>query len=146
MVKNNESLYKKDYVELYINNFRAIALSEDKTRPFVSSSPSNGLEDEKEEWIAKNPLDQRYGDVHYYNDNIKLWDWKSFPSPKFASEYGFQSYPSLSAFTEVLDPKELTFPVSKAVDHRQHHPGGDKTMEDQSGLQSNRLSFINEIG
>ena len=133
VVKTNWSLYKKDYVELYINHLKPIALSEDPTRPYVSSSPSNGLEDEKEKWTAKSPGDQRFGDVHFYNYNIKLWDWKSFPSPKFASEYGFQSYPSLEAFNQVLDRKDMTFPVSKALDHRQHHAGGDQAMQEQSG-------------
>ncbi len=80
VVKSNESLYKKDYVELYINQMKPIILSEDKTRPYVSSSPSNGLEDEKEKWTAKNPQDQRYGDVHYYNYNGKLWDWNMVSS------------------------------------------------------------------
>ena len=134
VIKTNETLYRKDYVQLYIATIKPIVLYEDSTRPFVSSSPSNGLEEAKDKWVAKNPEDERFGDIHFYNYNIKWWDWKSFPSPKFASEYGFQSYPSLEAFSEVLDQKELTFPVSKALDHRQHHGGGDKQMEDQASM------------
>ena len=37
-------------------------LALDTSRPFVSSSPSNGLETEKEGWIAGNPNSDFYGD------------------------------------------------------------------------------------
>ena len=37
-------------------------LALDTSRPFVSSSPSNGLETEKEGWIARNPNSDFYGD------------------------------------------------------------------------------------
>jgi beta-mannosidase len=130
-VKGHEAKYQKDYVELYINHIRKHLLQEDTTRPFAPSSPSNGLETEKENWTAKHPQDTRYGDVHYYNDGGKLWDWKTFPSAKFASEYGFQSYPSLETLSQVIKESELTYPISKAIDHHQHHGRGGGSIEKQ---------------
>ena len=58
----NFTLYYDDYIKLYIDTIRPIVLKEDTTRPFVSSSPSNGVQTEKEGWVAKNPTDVHYGD------------------------------------------------------------------------------------
>jgi beta-mannosidase len=110
---------------------RKLLLEEDTTRPFVGSSPSNGLQSEKENWISKNAQDWRYGDVHYYNYKSPLWNWKLFPSAKFASEYGFQSYPSLETLSQVIKENDLTFPISKAIEHHQHHGGGTAAIENQ---------------
>jgi len=123
--------YEKDYRELYINHIRKIVLLEDTSRPFVSSSPSNGLETEKENWVAKNPQDTRYGDVHFYDYGSPLWNWKIFPSAKFASEYGFQSYPSLETLSQVIKESDLTYPISKALEHHQHHGDGTNAIEKQ---------------
>ena len=123
--------YKTDYYKLFVEHVETRVTIEDHTRPFVSSSPSNGLESIKENYTAVNPNDNRYGDVHYYNDGAKLWDWKTYPSAKFASEYGFQSYPSLATISEVLKSTDLTFPISKAIEHRQRHPGGTGSIENQ---------------
>ena len=123
--------YKDDYYKLYVSHIRNTVNSEDRSRPFVSSSPSNGLESIKENYTAKNPGDTRYGDVHYYNDNAVLWNYNTFPSAKFASEYGFQSYPSLETITQSIPESNLTYPISKAIEHRQHHPGGTDAIENQ---------------
>lgn len=58
----NPSLYNKNYVKLYIKTIRPIVLSEDPSRPFLSSSPSNGVQSEKDGWLATNPQDPYYGD------------------------------------------------------------------------------------
>jgi len=54
--------YRADYIKLYITNIRAVVMNEDVSRPFVSSSPSNGVETIAERWIAKDPQNPRYGD------------------------------------------------------------------------------------
>jgi beta-mannosidase len=110
---------------------RKLLLQEDTTRPFVGSSPSNGKETEKENWISKNPQDWRYGDVHYYNYGSPLWNWRQFPSAKFASEFGFESYPSLETLSQVIKESDLTYPISKAIEHHQHHGGGTASIEKQ---------------
>lgn len=97
----------------------------------MSSSPSNGLESEKEGWLANDPQDTRYGDVHYYNYWSDLWNWTNYPSAKFASEYGFQSYPSFESFLSVTKPADWTNPISASIDHRQHHGNGGREIENQ---------------
>ena len=60
--KENYTRYYNDYVELYVTTVRAIVLEEDPSRPFVTSSPSNGIDTVTEGWVAKDPQSTRYGD------------------------------------------------------------------------------------
>ncbi|CAG2103600.1 unnamed protein product, partial [Medioppia subpectinata] len=92
--------YWPDYRALYVNTIGKTLAAEDTTRPYVSSSPSNGLETIKENYTSSKPDDELYGDIHYYNDNSSLWDWTSLSSPRFSSEYGYQSYPSIETLLE----------------------------------------------
>lgn len=46
-----------------------------------------------------------------------------YPRPRFASEYGFQSYPSQPAWRSVLPAN--TTDALRLMDHRQHFPYGD---------------------
>ncbi|KAJ3613145.1 hypothetical protein NHX12_019397 [Muraenolepis orangiensis] len=94
-------LYLKDYVRLYVDNIRAVVLEEDQSRPFLASSPTNGLASELQGWVAEDPYDPHYGDTHYYNYTHDCWDWTQFPRTRFASEYGFQSWPSFSTLQKV---------------------------------------------
>nr|CAD7590061.1 unnamed protein product [Timema genevievae] len=51
----NFSLYRRDYVSLYVDTVRAAFTKEDPSGMFVTSSPSNGDETEKEGFVASNP-------------------------------------------------------------------------------------------
>jgi beta-mannosidase len=54
---------KDDYRQLYVATVMNAVQTVDKgnNRPFVTSSPSNGLETVKENYIANNPQDPLYG-------------------------------------------------------------------------------------
>jgi len=52
--------------KLYIDTIRETLEEEDKSRPFLSSSPSNGVDTEKEGWIAKTPSSPYWGDGKYF--------------------------------------------------------------------------------
>lgn len=78
-------------------------LQEDQSRPFLVSSPTNGAESEQEGWVAANPYDPLYGDTHFYSYTLDCWDWRTFPRARFASEYGFQSWPSFSTLQPVTE-------------------------------------------
>ncbi|CAG2181764.1 unnamed protein product, partial [Oppiella nova] len=125
--------HKDDYIELYIKHIRKLILEEDSSRPFVGSSPSNGDEEVQEDWVSDHSGDTRYGDVHYYTYDKPLWNWRQYPSGKFASEYGYQSYPSVETLLTALNESDLTFPIGDALEHRQHHPGGTKSIENAIG-------------
>ena len=130
-VSLRKKVYREQYVDLYIYVIQRIILSEDNSRPYVASSPFNGLESVEENWIAKNPEDTLYGDVHYYNYGDEPLDWTIYPKTRFASEYGFQSYPSLQTLASVTNISDLVIPISKSLlmEHRQHLPGGRDYMQ-----------------
>lgn len=44
------------------------------------------------------PNDERFGDIHFYNEDSDLWKDSSYKTPRCATEYGVQSLPSRFAF------------------------------------------------
>uniref|UniRef100_A0A3Q3XH45 Beta-mannosidase n=1 Tax=Mola mola TaxID=94237 RepID=A0A3Q3XH45_MOLML len=128
--------YLKDYVTLYVDNIRAIVQKEDQSRPFLVSSPTNGAESEQEGWVAANPYDPRYGDTHFYSYVPDCWDWRAFPRTRFASEYGFQSWPSFSTLQPVSIKEDWSYD-SRFTSHRQHHQDGNQQMLQQAALHFN---------
>ncbi|NXB56637.1 MANBA mannosidase, partial [Struthidea cinerea] len=125
-------VYIKDYVTLYVKNIREVVLNEDKSRPFVASSPTNGLESVKEGWLSRDPYDTHYGDTHFYDYNSDCWNWTVYPKTRFASEYGFQSWPSFSTIEKVSSPEDWSYTSNFSL-HRQHHEGGNIQMLQEIG-------------
>uniref|UniRef100_A0A7M5UUN3 Beta-mannosidase n=1 Tax=Clytia hemisphaerica TaxID=252671 RepID=A0A7M5UUN3_9CNID len=129
-VKTNRERLTTDYGKLYADTIKPIIESEDKTRPYFLSSPSNGNENVAEKYIAKNPQDERFGDVHFYDYKKDCWDPDTFPKPRFASEYGYQSYPSFQLLEEVSwKMKDQLYWNSSLMFHRQHHANGNMEIE-----------------
>ncbi|XP_053108977.1 beta-mannosidase [Hemicordylus capensis] len=126
-------IYRKDYVTLYVENIRQIVLAEDKSRPYITSSPTNGLESAKEGWLAHKPYDTHYGDTHYYNYIGDCWDWTTYPRARFASEYGFQSWPSFNTLAKVSSEEDWSYTSNFSL-HRQHHAEGNELMLQQAGF------------
>ena len=58
----NKEIYKTDYVKLYADTIKHEALLLDRNRPFVVSSPSNGLFSEERNYTNSNPYSSFYGD------------------------------------------------------------------------------------
>lgn len=133
---SRREVYVQDYITLYINTIRELVIKMDGTRPFIASSPTNGKETIKEHWLSKNPYDNHYGDTHYYNYFTDCWDWKSYPRTRFASEYGFQSWPSFSTVAQISSPEDWSY-TTNFTEHRQHHSGGNMQMIDQAALHYN---------
>lgn len=83
--------------------------------------------------------------VHYYNYDLNGWDPNIYPKPRFTSEYGFQSYPSLTAWNSVLGQEDN---LTELMDHRQHSPLGNTPIEalisKNLPLPSNDLTNYNE--
>ncbi|XP_019953631.2 beta-mannosidase isoform X1 [Paralichthys olivaceus] len=125
--------YTRDYVTLYVNNIRKIVQEEDQSRPFLVSSPTNGAESEREGWVAENPYDPHYGDTHFYSYLSDCWDWRTFPRTRFASEYGFQSWPSFSTLQPVSVKEDWSYD-SDFTSHRQHHEDGNQQMLQQAAV------------
>ena len=87
--KANRDLYLTDYAKLYLDTMRpAIAAADPDGRPFVDSSPSNGLVSAVpyvKRWNgngaggADSAQAASWGDVHYYNYEADCEDPDSYP-------------------------------------------------------------------
>ncbi len=109
---------KSDYQKLN-ETIRKTINREDPNRPFWPSSPSsNGKAD---------PNEQSIGDSHYWD----VWHGgRPFSDylttmPRFVSEFGYQSFPSVQSLEGVVDESELN-PTSPTMEYRQRHPRGNE--------------------
>lgn len=70
LTPEDQETAKNDYRKLYIDTVLAAVTELDPygSRPFVASSPSNGLESIRENYTAKNPLDPLFGMYALMND------------------------------------------------------------------------------
>ncbi|XP_021186388.3 beta-mannosidase [Helicoverpa armigera] len=123
--------YKSEYIKLYVDTIKPIVEDLDPGRRYLVSSPSNGRESERENYIATNPYDPHFGDTHYYNYFADNWDMDTYPKTRFASEYGFQSMPSLKTMRTATNKDDDFHVRSKYSEHRQHSPNGYSYIEAQ---------------
>ena len=136
--KKNPFLFAIDYHTLYHDTIMKTVNALDPTRPFISSSPSNGV-------ISMAPFTERFvadegasnddfGDVHYYNYKDDGTLVSNFRNPRFMSEYGFQSMPCFRNLSRV-SRKEDWHPTSKFMVHRNHHKFGQEEIMRQIRYQ-----------
>ncbi|KAG9320205.1 hypothetical protein KVV02_005705 [Mortierella alpina] len=144
MVKNwdkatalNPYLFTVDYHKLYIETIMATVQEIDKSRSFISTSPSAGL-------VSKSPYTERYvlqdferglyGDVHFYDYKNNGLHVEHYPKARFASEYGAQSMPCFRNWKKV-SPSNDWHPMSRFSVHRNHHGNGQQEMLQQIEFQ-----------
>jgi beta-mannosidase len=85
------------------------------------SSPSPGPMSFGDAWH-----DDRSGDMHFWSvwHEGKDFDHYRDVSPRFCSEFGFQSYPSMSAIRKFADPKDWNI-ASPVMESHQKNAGGN---------------------
>jgi beta-mannosidase len=145
--KEKISKIKDDYLKLYVDTVMNAVKEVDKgnNRPFITSSPTNGLESVKENYIANDPNDSLYGivtkiqlilfiygscvgDVHFYGYRNDSWDPTTYPITRFLSETGIQSLPSLDTWYQTTtNLSDLNF-NSSFILHREHSENQMTTM------------------
>ncbi|MCP4245782.1 MAG: glycoside hydrolase family 2 protein [bacterium] len=109
---------RPDYDRLITGTIAPIVAAEDPGRPWWPSSPSNGG--------TGDPTDLNRGDAHFW----EVWHGgQPFERylevvPRFCSEFGFQSFPSLATLLPVVgaDVGDINDPVMK---HHQRHGRGN---------------------
>uniref|UniRef100_A0A914Z8X2 beta-mannosidase n=1 Tax=Panagrolaimus superbus TaxID=310955 RepID=A0A914Z8X2_9BILA len=116
-----------DYVKLYRDTIGPVVKSLDPSRPYLLSSPSNGVKSEKEGGVGSDPNSEMYGDIHFYNEYINLWKDGSYEIPRCATEFGVQSIPLRDTLLSYISETEY-FYSSKSFTDRQHHTGGVATL------------------
>ena len=111
-----KEFYYRQYFNLYIDTIKKEFEAHDLSVPFVTSSPTNGKKTEEYPYfIADNPYDPNYGDVHYYNYKDDCRDWRNFPKARFVSEFGYQERCSSG---KIIQKLSKSFPENFSVFHQ----------------------------
>uniref|UniRef100_A0A8D9A481 beta-mannosidase n=1 Tax=Cacopsylla melanoneura TaxID=428564 RepID=A0A8D9A481_9HEMI len=119
----------KEYAELYGNTIKPLVLEFDPTRPYLTSSPTNGIETEKSKYyLADNVYSSLYGDTHNYDYSANLWDPAYAPTSRFCSEFGIQALPQLSTLQKVAKADDLKSLSTEFFQSRQHLGGGNSIL------------------
>lgn len=117
----NPGRYLIDFDRLNHGVIAAEVTAFDDTRIFWPSSPAAGEGDFSDNWH-----DDGAGDMHYWS----VWhEGKPFSAyyevtPRFCSEFGFQSFPSLPTLRGVISKESLN-PTSPQMEHHQRSPRGN---------------------
>ncbi|MBQ1710967.1 MAG: glycoside hydrolase family 2 protein, partial [Treponema sp.] len=118
---NNRDRYLVDYDRLYIDTIGRKIKDEDPSRIFWPSSPCAGPDDFADNWHADS-----MGDMHYWS----VWhERKSFDAylsirPRFVSEFGYESFPSLETIKSFATEEDFNF-TSKLMEYHQRSPSGN---------------------
>ena len=117
----NLPLYLKDYEKLYSNWIDRILVEEDPSRMYWPSSPCAGPGDYSDNWHSDGN-----GDMHYWTVWHERKDFESYHSvrPRFCSEFGYQSFPSLSEVRSFAPEDEFSI-TSAVMEHHQRNEEGN---------------------
>ncbi len=124
--RKDRDRYLVDYDRLNEGVIGRVVDECDPTRTFWPSSPSAGRGDYSDNWHN----DAR-GDMHYWS----VWhEGKPFSSystvkPRFCSEFGYQSFPSLSTIRTYAGEDDLNV-TSPVMEHHQRHRGGNSIINE----------------
>jgi beta-mannosidase len=112
-----------DYLKIFHGVLQDVSAKYDPSRPYWPSSPHGGLDDD--------PESLRSGDVHFW----RVWhasepfsDYEK-QTPRFMSEYGFQSFPNIETVKSYTVPsdRDIESPIMLA---HQRHPRGNQLVRE----------------
>ncbi len=98
-----------------------IVEDEDPGRRFWPSSPSLGYMDFSDGWHSDTRGDMHYWDVWH---SAKPFEAYRTVNPRFASEFGFQSFTSMNVIESFTKPEDRN-PSSPVMEHHQRNDGGN---------------------
>ncbi|PYT04137.1 MAG: beta-mannosidase [Acidobacteria bacterium] len=112
-----------DYKKIFHGVLPEVVAEYDPARPYWPSSPSSNLEDD--------PDSQRMGDVHYWEvwHAAKPFTEYEKQHPRFMSEYGFQSFPSIETVNAYTVPSDHDIQSPVMLAH-QKHPRGNQLIRE----------------
>lgn len=120
VTKANRDRYLANYVMLN-HALEEVVEQEAVDIPFWPSSPSSGRLNFGDAWH-----DDRSGDMHFWDVWHSAKDFEHYRTvrPRFCSEFGFQSFPSMSAIERFTDPEDRNV-SSSVMDIHQRNVGGN---------------------
>lgn len=120
--------YTRDF-QIYLRNeykkfntfCKELCQKYDPTKKWWPSSPCDGTGDYEGEWIT-----ERKGDLHYWEvwHGGKPFEQFFLIKPRFCSEFGFQSFPSLPVAKTFLPPDQMSI-YSQSFSNHQKNPAGN---------------------
>ena len=113
-----------NYSALFFGALGAAVAAADATRAYVPTSPGSGRETPGAPAAAP-PQTPARGDMHVYVYDGDCLDPSRYPSPRAASEFGWQSYSGLPSMAEVVGPAGFDFwspPVQRRDTHGAQPP------------------------
>ncbi|GGF29005.1 beta-mannosidase [Youhaiella tibetensis] len=118
--KANPERYLANYDRMS-SMLQSIVEDEDPARRFWPSSPSLGYLDFSDGWHS----DTR-GDLHYWDvwHSAKPFEAYRTVNPRFASEFGFQSFTSMNVIETFTTPEDRN-PSSPVMENHQRNDGGN---------------------
>ncbi len=110
----------RQYDDLFHNVLPNVCSVYDPTRLYWPSSPSSGGMDTDAD-------SQRFGDVHYWDVWHKGEPFERYleQTPRFVSEYGFQSFPLIETVRRFAEPADFDI-ESPTMRAHQKHPNGNR--------------------
>ncbi len=124
-VKDDPGHYHHAYLER-IGLLRSLVARYDPARAFWPGSPCNGPDDD-----MTGDCEPSCGDFHYWGVWHGGLPFRSFGevTPRFCSEFGFQSYPSRETCLSFCRPEEMSLD-SSVFEHHQKDEGGNRRIHD----------------
>ncbi|KAL4132938.1 hypothetical protein PRIC2_003267 [Phytophthora ramorum] len=127
----NRDIAVADFTKLFVDLIHPTIVAIDSTRPFVDTSPSNGLysvDPYVKRWGPTNGI--AFGDVHFYDYNNDCQDYQMYPRARFISEFGFQSWPSAASLRDVSSKEDWgSFQAFwQFLKYRERHENGTTQM------------------
>jgi beta-mannosidase len=112
-----------DYKKIFHGVLPEVIAALDPSRPYWPSSPSSNLEEDSDS--------QRMGDVHYWEvwHAAKPFTEYERQHPRFMSEYGFQSFPSIETVNAYTIPSDHDIGSPVMLAH-QKHPRGNQLIRE----------------
>ncbi len=121
--RQNRDLYLLDYDRLNHGTVERTVRRCDPTRSWWPSSPCAGG---GENAFADNWLDDSQGDMHFWSVWHGKEDMEKYMSikPRFVSEFGYESFPSMEGLLEFTDRKHVNL-SEPVMEYHQRSPSGN---------------------
>ncbi|SIQ81323.1 beta-mannosidase [Alkalispirochaeta americana] len=124
--RENRERYVIDYDRLNTGVIAKVVRSLDESRIFWPSSPAAGEGNFSDNWH-----DDSCGDMHYWSVWHEGAPFSAYYKvvPRFCSEFGFQSFPSLSGIARFAPPDQWN-PTAPDLEHHQRSPRGNAVVSE----------------
>ncbi|POR00832.1 hypothetical protein AU468_09290 [Alkalispirochaeta sphaeroplastigenens] len=124
--RENRERYVIDYDRLNTGVIARVVRGLDESRLFWPSSPAAGEGNFSDNWH-----DDSCGDMHYWSVWHEGAPFSAYYEvvPRFCSEFGFQSFPSLSGIASFAGPDQWN-PTAPDLEHHQRSPRGNAVVSE----------------